>query len=137
MRFVAPSFSDLCERLYCDDHEYIEHIADTDDLDALRQFIDEYGADYKSYIDTPLIEAMAWNGTPEMVNMVLEGKPALEESLLRAIVNEKGSAQIVEMLLQHGADPDIQNSNFSALKLARERNNIAVEKVLLSHGASE
>lgn len=136
MRFVAPSFSDLCERLYCDEHDYIEHIAATDDIDALRQFIDEYGVDYKSYIGTPLIEAMAWNGTVEMVQLLLEGNPALGESLLRAIVNDKGSAQIVEILLQHGADPNIQNSNFSALKLARERNNSAVEKLLLSHGAS-
>lgn len=137
MKFVASSFSDLCERLYCDDHEYIERIADTDDIDALRRFIKEYGVNYKSHIGKPLIEAMVWNGTPEMVQLLLEGKPALEKSLLRAIVNDKGSAEIVEMLLQHGADPNIRNSSFSALRLARERSNRAVEKVLLSHGASE
>ena len=70
-----------------------------------------------------------------MVELVLEGKPALAGSLLRAILNDKGGAKVVEMLIQHGADPSVQNSNFTALELARKCNNSAVEKILLSHGA--
>ncbi|NQZ79131.1 MAG: hypothetical protein HRT61_23885 [Ekhidna sp.] len=111
-------------------------MADTNDIQALTAFVEKYGVDFKSEIGTPLIETIAWNGTPSMVEFLLSKKPKLEESLLRAIVNGKGCAAIMDLLLRHGADPNIRGAHFSALELARKRENSEAEELLLSHGAT-
>ncbi|KAF3703296.1 Ankyrin repeat and SOCS box protein 2 [Channa argus] len=87
------------------------------------------------------IHQAAWFGQDTCVNVMLSAQPGMinkqtdrgETALLLAVTKDR--LRCVQVLLEHGADPDIRNyDKETPLYRACERNNAATVAMLLNHG---